>query len=154
MAESAVVGVSAPVAHLRVNVARRRAGQRVVAHLRLAGRRPPTLSFSVVARSGEERGGEKNRNDARVSGERPALQFCCHESHAQPSTSDEWLTHVGLDKAQAGGENDGPSLRCSNLHAVGWVTGHFSLLGRTGISRWAIFGLRIFKCFFLFQKQE
>jgi hypothetical protein len=81
----------------------------------------------------------RNENDARVSGERPAPRFCCRESHAQPSISDERLTRVGLDKAQAGGENAGPSLRCSNLRAVGWVTGYFPLLGRTGIVRRAVF---------------
>jgi hypothetical protein len=36
----------------------------------------------------------------------------------------------GLDEAQVGVGIAGPSLRCSNLRAVGWVTGHFSLLGR------------------------
>jgi hypothetical protein len=41
---------------------------------------------------------------------------------------------VGLDEAQAGGEIAGPSLRCSNFRVVGWVTCHFSLLGRTEIS--------------------
>jgi hypothetical protein len=61
---------------------------------------------------------------------------------------------VGLNKAQAGGEKAGPSLRCFNLHAVGWVTGYFPLLDRTGIVRWAIFWLKNFKCFFSFQKQE
>jgi hypothetical protein len=54
-----------------------------------------------------------------------APQFCSAESRAQPSISDERLTRVGLDEAQAGVENAGPSLRCSNLRAVGWVTGRF-----------------------------
>jgi hypothetical protein len=90
----------------------------------------------------------RNKNDARVSGERPAPRFCCRESRAQQSISDERLTCVGLDKAQAGGENAGPSLRYSNLRAVGWVTGCFPLLGRTGIVCRAIFWLKNFKCFF------
>jgi hypothetical protein len=41
---------------------------------------------------------------------------------------------VGLDEAQTDGEIAGPSLRCSNFRVVGWVTGRFSLLGRTEIS--------------------
>jgi hypothetical protein len=49
-------------AHLQVNVARQRAGQRAAPHLRPAGRRPPSLYLGhrtrTVARSGEERRGE------------------------------------------------------------------------------------------------
>jgi hypothetical protein len=51
---------------------------------------------------------------------------------------------VGLNEAQAGGENVGPNLRCFNIRAVGLVTGPFSFLGWDGISclgsirpRWA-----------------
>jgi hypothetical protein len=102
---------------------------------RFSGRSPRTR---VVARLGEERWGEtKMMLGFRGSGR--CRDFCCRESHAQPSISDERLTHVGLDKAQAGGENADPSLRCSNLRAVGWVTGCFPLLGRTEIVRRAIF---------------
>jgi hypothetical protein len=54
-----------------------------------------------------------------------APQFCSAESLAQPSISDERLTHVGLNEAQAGGENVGPSLRCFNIRAAGLVTGSF-----------------------------
>jgi hypothetical protein len=54
-----------------------------------------------------------------------APQFYSAESLAQPSISDERLTRVGLDKAQVGGENAGPSLRCFNFRAVGLVTGPF-----------------------------
>jgi hypothetical protein len=36
----------------------------------------------------------------------------------------------GLDEAQVGVRIAGPSLRCSNLCVMGWVTGRFSLLGR------------------------
>jgi hypothetical protein len=68
------------------------------------------------------------------SGERPAPRFCCRESYAQPSISDEWLIRVRLDKAQAGGENAGPGLRCFKFRAVGWVTGRFSFLTRARIS--------------------
>jgi hypothetical protein len=41
---------------------------------------------------------------------------------------------VGLNEAQAGGENAGPSLHCFNIRAAGLVTGSFSFLGRAGIS--------------------
>jgi hypothetical protein len=60
----------------------------------------------------------------------------------------------GLLSAQAGVSFASPGLRCFKIHAAGWVTGHVSFLGRAGISCWASFGLRFFKCFFLFQKQE
>jgi hypothetical protein len=46
---------------------------------------------------------------------------------------------VGLNEAQAGGENAGPSLRCFNIRAAGLVTGLFSFLGRAGFRVWAIF---------------
>jgi hypothetical protein len=36
----------------------------------------------------------------------------------------------GLDEAQVGVRIAGPSLRCSNLCVMGWMTGHFSLFGR------------------------
>jgi hypothetical protein len=36
----------------------------------------------------------------------------------------------GLDEAQVGVGIADPSLHRSNLRAVGWVTGHFSLFGR------------------------
>jgi hypothetical protein len=36
----------------------------------------------------------------------------------------------GLDEAQVGVGIAGPSLRCSNFRAVGWVTDRFSFLGR------------------------
>jgi hypothetical protein len=99
-------------------------------------RRPPRTR--AVARLGEERWGEtKMMLGFRGSGR--CRDFCFRESRAQPSISDERLTHVGLDKAQAGGENADPSLRCSNLRAVGWVTGCFPLLGRTEIVHRAIF---------------
>jgi hypothetical protein len=54
-----------------------------------------------------------------------APQFCSAESLAQLSISDERLTHVGLNEAQAGGENAGPSLRCFNIHVVGLITEPF-----------------------------
>jgi hypothetical protein len=41
---------------------------------------------------------------------------------------------VGLNEAQAGGENVGLSLRCFNIRAAGLVTGSFSFLGRAGLS--------------------
>jgi hypothetical protein len=50
-----------------------------------------------------------------------------------PSISDERLTCVGLDQAQAGGENAGPSLRCSNLCAVGW-DGPFFFFGPKSVN--------------------
>jgi hypothetical protein len=51
-----------------------------------------------------------------------APQFCSTESLAHPSISDERLTRVGLNEAQAGGENAGPSLRYFNIRAAGLVT--------------------------------
>jgi hypothetical protein len=60
--------------------------------------------------------------------------------------------HVGLDLAQMGGEKVGPGLCCFNIHAAGLVTRPQSFLGRTGISRWANFGLRILKCFSFFSE--
>jgi hypothetical protein len=41
---------------------------------------------------------------------------------------------VGLNEAQAGGENASPRLRCFNIRATGLVTESFSFLGRAGIS--------------------
>jgi hypothetical protein len=60
--------------------------------------------------------------------------------------------HFGLLLAQASVSFAGPGLRCFEIHAAGWVTGHVLFLGRTGISCWARFGLRIFKCFFSFSE--
>jgi hypothetical protein len=67
-------------AHLRVNVARRRAGQRAAPHLRPAGHRPPSLSLGrrarAVARSGEERRGEmENDLGFSVFGRRAVVLF-------------------------------------------------------------------------------
>jgi hypothetical protein len=111
-----------------------------VPHLRPAGRRPPALSFSVVARSGEERGGEKNRNDARVSGERPARGFVQARTTLSRRSQMNGSHTVGLNEAQAGGEKAGPSLRCFNFRAAGWVTGRFLFLAGLELVVWARFG--------------
>jgi hypothetical protein len=55
--------------------------------------------------------------------------------------------HFGLLSAQVGVGIADPGLCCFKIRAAGWVTGHVLFLGRTGISCWARFGLRIFKCF-------
>jgi hypothetical protein len=47
---------------------------------------------------------------------------------------------VGLNEAQAGGEKAGPSLRCFNFCAVGWVTGRFLFWVGLELVVWARFG--------------
>jgi hypothetical protein len=76
-----------------------------------------------------------------------APRFCSAESRAQPSISDEWLARVGLLSAQVGVSFAGPGLHCFKIRAAGWVTGHVLFLGRTGISCWARFALRILSIF-------
>jgi hypothetical protein len=44
----------------------------------------------------------------------------------------------GLDEAQVGVGIAGPSLRCFNLRAVGWVTGHFSFFGPKSVNEFSI----------------
>jgi hypothetical protein len=60
----------------------------------------------------------------------------------------------GLFSTQVGVGIAGLGLRRFKIHAAGWVTGHVSFLGRTGISCWANFGLRIFKWFFFFRNKN
>jgi hypothetical protein len=52
----------------------------------------PAASPRSLARVKTE-AAEKERNEARVLGERPAPRFCSNENSAQPSISDERLTH-------------------------------------------------------------
>jgi hypothetical protein len=70
----------------------------------------------AVARSGEERRGEKKMT----------LEFQENGSHA-----------VGLNEAQAGGEKADPSLRCFNFRAAGWVTCHFLFWAGLKLVVWA-----------------
>jgi hypothetical protein len=44
---------------------------------------------------------------------------------------------VGLNEAQAGGEKAGPSLRCFNFRAAGWVTGPLFSYGPDWNQFWA-----------------
>jgi hypothetical protein len=120
-----------------VSVTHRRADAR---QRRSSGRSPhqPPRSLARVETEAEE------EMKLGFSGERPAPRYCCRESHAQPSISDERLIRVGLDKAQAGGENASPGLRCFKFCAVSWVKDRFSFLTRARISclgsirpRWA-----------------
>jgi hypothetical protein len=44
----------------------------------------------------------------------------------------------GLDETQVGVGIAGPSLRCSNFRAVGWVMGRFSFFGPKSVNGFSI----------------
>jgi hypothetical protein len=68
---------------------------------------------------------------ARVTGEtrRSAVLFS-RDSALNRRSKMDGAQPFRLDEAQVGVGIAGPSLRCSNFCAVGWVTDRFSFLGR------------------------
>jgi hypothetical protein len=82
----------------------------------------PVASPAAVARSGEERRGEtKMTLGFRGSGRRRG--FVLTRTTLSRRSQMNGSHAVGLNEAQTGGEKVGPSLRCFNFCAGGWVTG-------------------------------
>jgi hypothetical protein len=90
---------------------------------------PVAAPATSLARSGAFRGGERKGNEmrARVWSSAVSHRFVRSILTENRTIEINGCCHFGLFLAQVGVGIAGPSLRRSNLRAVGWVTGHFFL---------------------------